>query len=185
MTITSYRQRRFGGLVEITAESNLSGAIRWHWWVDGQYVGATAGPTRAVYLEPGDLARVVAVDTTNPGFDPYANPPDRYPPRRWVWWIRSLAEDVARYRIEQQAGGGDWIPIGELHHRPDRWSYSLLTGRLADLTDHAWRVIPIDRAGNDGTPRAIDAERVVRIPDPPQFAITFNAGPKTVTFNAA
>ena len=185
MTVTSYAQRRFRGLVEITATSDLSGAVRFHWYVDGQYIGETAGPTRSIFLDSGDQARVVVVDTTDPAFDPYASPPDRYPPRRWVWWIRSLASDTAKYRVEQKKGAGDWVLIGEVHHDPNRWSYGLLTGRLDDLADYQWRVIPIDRAGNQGTACAIDTERVVRIPDAPDFAITFNSGPKTVTFSAA
>lgn len=183
--ITAYTQHRFGPLVEITVTSDLSGQIWYHWYVDGQYVGVTVGPARTIYLSGDEQARVVVVDTTDAGFDPYAAPPDRYPPRRLLWWLRSLDSDVARYRAEQKKGAGDWETVGIVHHDANRWSYQLLTGRLDDLSDYQFRVVPIDRAGNDGTPIALDAERIVRIPDAPDFEITFNSGPKTVTFSAA
>lgn len=183
--ITGYTQKRFGPLVEVAVTTDLTGVIYYHWWVDGQYVGMGAGPVRSFYLESGEQARITCVATNMASYDPYANPPDRFPPRRLVWWIRSLASDVARYRVEQKKTGGDWTAIGIVHHDRHKWSYQLLTGRLDDLADYQWRVVPIDRAGNDGTAIAIDAERIVRIPDAPDFEITFNAGPKTVTFSAA
>ena len=185
MAITSYSQKRFGALVEVTVTSGLSGTIWYHWYVDGQYVGVTVGPARSFHLGVDEQARVVCVDTTDADYDPYGSPPDRYPPRRLVWWIRSLASDVAKYRVEQKQGSGDWERIGEVHHQAGRWSYQLLTGRLEDLADYQFRVVAVDHAGNDATPVSIHAERVVRVPDAPAFELTFNVGPPTVTFSAA
>jgi hypothetical protein len=64
-----------------------------------------------------------------------------------------------------------------------QWSYSWATGRLTDLTQYAWRIVPVDGDGNDGTPLALPLETIVRVPDAPSFGVSVAAG--IVTFAAA
>lgn len=185
MAITSYRARRFGNLVRVTVTSDEVGTVYYHWYADGQYVGVTRSPTKTFYIDDGEQLRVVCVDTTSADYDPYQNPPDWYPARRVVWWVRSLSTDVRRYRVDQKAGAGDWETIALVDAQSGRWDYRVVTGRLDDLTDYAWRVIPLDAAGNPGTQIALDAERVVRTPDAPDYAIAFGDGTQKLTFSEA
>lgn len=189
MAITSLTAQRSDGATTVTAVSNLSpGAgesIRFHWYVDGVYVGVTFSGTRTFALEAGDQARVEVVDTLDPEFDPIGGAPEAWPARRKLWWIRSTAADVDHYRVEQQADGGDWSLIGIVPDRPAAWSYDFLTPRLDDLTTYAWRIVPVDAAGNEGTPLDLGSEDVVRTPDAPAFTATYNAGPATVTIDEA
>ena len=183
MTIT-YAIRRFDVCVSVSVTSSLTGTVYYHWYVDGQYQGVTTSPTREFLLDD-EQAPIEVVDTNDAAFDPYASPPPSYPARRTIWWVRSLGAETDHYRVEEKAGAGAWEAIGVVRHDPSRWSYELETDRLDDLTDHEWRVIPVSRAGNDGAPVELAAERIVRTPDAPDFELAYDADTDKVTFSAA
>ena len=185
MTITNYNIQRIENITEVTVTSSLSGTIYFHWWLDGIYQGMTESATRGFFLPVGEQARVEVIDSNSAAFDPVASAPAAYPPRRSLFWIRSLAADVLRYRIEQQKDGGGWTTLGYVDHLPAGWSYSHLTDRLTDLSTYAWRIVPVDAAGNDGTSLSLGSEKIVRTPDAPGFAIAFDEGTTKVTFSAA
>lgn len=100
-----------------------------------------------------------------------------------IWWVRSLASDVAEYRVEQQKDGGAWTVVATVPAIAGRWTYQQITDQLVDLASYAWRVVPVDTAGTDGTPIVIPAERVVRTPDAPDFTVSYDAGTQRVTFS--
>ncbi len=77
-----------------------------------------------------------------------------------------------------------WETIGIVPHDEAQWVYSLLSPRLDDLADAEFRVVPVDKAGNDGTALALSAERIVRTPDAPDFTATFDSGTTKITFAA-
>lgn len=182
MTITAYSQTYVAGVTTVTVTSSLAGTVYFHWYADGTYLGATEGPSRSFFVEEGEQLRVEVVDTTDADFDPVAGAPAAYPARRTLWWCRSIDADVDHYRIEEQVDGGDWSTIGLVPHDDATWQYELVTERLDDLADYAWRVVPVDRAGNDGTAIALRTERVVRTPDAPDFTATFDPDTTRVTF---
>jgi hypothetical protein len=117
-------------------------------------------------------------------------------------------DEIARYRIEQSRGDmwslsldelaemsldelaelnfwSEWSTLGNIFHRDDQWTYQYLTDALDDLTVYRWRIVPVDRAGNDGTPVDIGPEKLIRTPDAPNYTISFDPGSSTVTFTAA
>ena len=177
-----YQVVRIGQVTSITLLDPPAGTLYYHWYVDGVYVGFSSGPTRSFQLPADDQIRIVCTPTSDADFDAVANAPDGYPARKTLWWIRSLATDAARYRVEQKEGAGDYETIADLAQETGRWDFSILTGRLADLTEYTWRITPIDAAGNDGTPIVIGPDRIVRTPDAPDFAATFGPGTGTVEF---
>lgn len=184
--ITAYRTTRAGQTTTVRVTSNLAGTVFYHWYLDGAWIGRTTSPEKSFVLDLSDQARVDVVDVNDPDFDPLKNPPAGYPARRSLFFLRSTDEDVETYRVEQQKDGGAWTTVAILHHDPRAWSYQVLTDRLPDLSSYSWRVIPVDRAGNDGTALSLgSAEKVVRTPDAPNFTATFNAGATTVTFAVA
>jgi hypothetical protein len=182
--ILSYTARRFADLATVTVASSLSAPVYYHWFVDGEWVARTVDdPSYTLRMLPGEQLRLVCVDTNDADADPAAlAPTDQAPATRRLWWVRSLATDVAYYRVEQQADGGDWELIATVTHDSRTWSYEVRTDRLDDLTAYVWRVVPVDTAGNEGTPIATEAEAVVRTPDAPIFAVAFDPDTDTVTF---
>lgn len=180
--ITDLTVRRQGDLVILTAASDLAGTVVYHWFLDGLWIARTTSPTYSLTLL--EQARIDVVDTLDAAADPAALAPTSYPARRRLWWVRSLAGDVDHYRVEQQAGGGDWQTLAEVAHDDELWSYDVLTVRLEDLTAYTWRIVPVDRAGNDGTPLVIGPELIVRRPDAPEYQVTFNSGTGRVTIAA-
>ena len=184
MTVTAYNVTRLGNLSVVEVTSDLAGSIWFFWYLDGCYVARTTAPTYTFEIPTGDQARVECLDSNDAEFDPVANAPDAYPPRRSLWWVRSV-EAVDHYRLEQNADGAGWSIMARVWPRPGQWDFSYLTGRLTDLASYQWRVVPVDAAGNDGTPLELDAHTVVRTPDAPAFAIAFDEDTTEVTISAA
>jgi len=185
MAITRYQTTRFRNITTVAVISDLSGTVYYHWYLDGAYIASTTRPTYSFVLEQGEQARIEVQDTTDPNYDPIANAPAGYPARRTLWWIRSTEGDVDYYKVEQKKDSGQWSTIGIVRHDNREWAYSFLTPRLEDLATYTWRIIPVDTAGNEGTPQTIGPETVVRTPDAPRFAISFDPSTTRVTFSAA
>lgn len=181
VTVTTSRS---GNTTIVTAVSTLT-APTFYWYLDGIFVGATQGGVRTFVSQPNDQQRIEVLDSTDPAFDPAANAPAGYPARRMLVFTRSIDPSVIGYRIEQQRAGGSWSSLGTVQDDRARWLYEFLTPRLDDLTQYAWRVIPMDEHGNDGTPVTLVEELIVRTPDAPNFAVAYNAGTQKVTFSQA
>ncbi len=182
--ITSYQTTRLGNVTTVTVTSDLSGTVYYHWYIDGAYVASTSVPMRAFHLADGDQVRIEVIDTNDPAFDPIAGAPTGWPARRTIWWVRSVDADVEQYRVEQKKDAGDWSAVATVFAVDGQWSYRLLSDRLCDLADYTWRVVPVDAAGNDGTPIEIGPETIVRTPDAPNFAISFDENTTKVTFSS-
>jgi len=182
MAITSYSTTRQGDLLTVTVVSSLTGTIYYHWYADGSYLAGSASPTRSFLVPAGEQIRVTAVDTNDPDFDPFASPPAGYPARRTLWWVASTDLDVGHYRVEQQREAEGWLEIGQVS-ASGSWAYQLLTPRLDDKTTYSWRLIPVDQAGNDGAALSLGSEFVVRSPDAPNLAISYDAGTAKVTLS--
>ncbi len=182
MAISSVTQTRSGNVTTVIVVSTLTGTVYYHWYLDGSYLGVTQSPSRTLYIDHEDMGRLDVLDTNDADFDPIENAPDEFPARRNLFFVRSVDVDVVKYRIEQQVDGGAWETAGYVQHDSSRWSYLFLTDRLDDLSDYAWRVVPIDAAGNEGTALTLAAERIVRRPDAPEFVATFDDGTTEVLF---
>ena len=183
--ITNYETIRDEYTTRVIVTSDLAGTIYYHWYLDGVLVASTESNEFWFYLEQGEQARIEVLDTNDPDFDAVQNAPDGWPARRLIWWVRSIDATIDHYRVEQQQDAGDWSTVAEVPHDDNLWHYQLLSERLDDLADYAWRVVPVDAAGNDGASTLIGPERIVRAPDAPDYEISFNAGPTTVTFAEA
>jgi hypothetical protein len=183
--ITSTTAARFNGLTTVTVTSSLSAPVYYHWFVGGQHAATTRDvPEYTFRIPPGEQARIDCVDTNDADADPAdLAPADQAPATRTLFWVRSLSADTDYYRVEQQTDGGDWELLGTVPH--GAWSYEYRTGRLDDLTDYAWRVVPVDRAGNHGTPVATETEYVVRTPDAPSFTVAWSDVTGRVTYSEA
>jgi hypothetical protein len=177
---------RFGNVTTVTAASTLSGIVYYHWYLDGVYVATSVESSHSFWLGTGEQIRIEVTDTLDPDYDPIANAPAGWPARKAITWARSLDTDVAEYRVEQQKDSGSWTTVGIIPHDATKWSYSLLSGRLTDLSSYYWRVYPVDAAGNDGTAiTPVKGKDLVRRPDAPNFTISFDDGTTKVTFTAA
>ena len=111
--------------------------------------------------------------------------PDFSESRKTLWWIRSLASDVDHYRIDQSVDGGAWEELATVRVINDQWAYQYTTGPLTDLATYTWRIVPVDTAGSDGTPKTVGPEKIVRTPDAPAFEVSFDADTRKVTFTEA
>ncbi|KKN53078.1 hypothetical protein LCGC14_0605900 [marine sediment metagenome] len=181
----TYEQFQLGQLTTVRVTSPLVGDVYHYWFIDGTFVAMTASPEYVLILPEGDQARVECIASNDASFDYVLNGPATPSIRSVVWWIASTAADVALYKIEQAKDGGVWTEIGRMNHDADRWDYRLVTPRLDDLSSYAWRVVPVDKAGNDGQVVSQAARTIVRTPDGPDFTVAFDEGTTRVTFTEA
>jgi hypothetical protein len=182
--ITSYQTTRLDDVTQVAVVSSLTGEVFYHWYLDGMYMGATAANTRSFQLPPGSQAEIEVADTLDPAFDPLSFTPAAPPARKTLWWVRSTATNIKKYRIEQQENAGDWTFLADvLPTSAQQWDFFYTTPRLDDLAAYAWRITPFDIAGNAGAPITFAAETCVRRPDAPRFAAAFNPSTLWMTFS--
>ena len=189
MSVT-YTTTRIGSITRITATSDLTPPVYFHWWKDGSFVASTGtDPSYSFRQTANEQVRIEALDTTDPDQTPeslaIARGLESWPRRRTIWWVRSIDASVVSYRVEQKKGVGAFASIAVVPRSGETWSYAVVTDRLDDLTNYEWRVYPVDAAGNDGTVIADSLERIVGWPDGPDFTVTFDSGTTRVTFTAA
>ncbi len=181
----TYEQFNLDHVSMVRVTSDLVGEVYFYWFLDGAFVAMTRSAEYQINLPEGDQARVECIASNDASFDVVANGPATPATRVVIWWISSASSDVASYRVEQQKDGGDWVTIGRVNHDASLWDYQLVTPRLDDLASYAWRVVPVDQAGNDGTAVSESARTIVRTPDGPDFTIAFDEGTTRVTFTEA
>lgn len=182
-----YTRQRFGNITRVTVTSQEGGTLFYHWYVDGAWVGVTQTPSFDFYLANGEQAEIICQTTHDPAYDGPAHAPPGYPARRTLWWTKSADADVDHYRAEQGTGAsppGAWTLLGTRKDK-GQWTFQYITPRLTDLTWYWHRIVPVDLAGNLGTPIVFGPEYVVRKPDAPDFVLTFNNGTQRATFAAA
>ncbi len=183
-TVT-FAQRRDGNVSTVTVTTNLAGTVYYHWYVDGVWVAVTNSNHFSFVAAAGEQSRIEVEVSNDPGFDQVANAPDTPAARVTLYWIRSTDTDVREYKVEQQLDGGDWATIATVPFQAGSWDYRITSPRLDDLGSYAWRVTPVDAAGNDGSATSLGARTIVRTPDAPEFTATFDEGTTKVTFAGA
>ncbi len=185
MTITAIDQVQDQETTIVTATSDLSGTIFFHWYMDGAFIATTEIASYSFYLLDDEQVRIEVIDTNDVDFDPIANAPAGFPARRSIVWQPSLEDEVRSYDIQQKLGAGDYETIGLIPHRPGTWRYRLLTPRLTDFGSYTWQVIALDAAGEILGAEELDAEQIIRTPDAPDFTVSFDEGTTKVTFTEA
>lgn len=171
MTITSYTLTSSGRATVVVVESDLVGDVVFHWYIDGAYVGQSKLNRRTFVFEESEQVSVEVLDTTDTAFDPIANAPIGFPGRRTLEWTRPTDADLAAFRVEEKAGGGDWEPIATIAAGPGRWRYTALSTVLTNGETYRWRIIPIDAAGNEGASWELGPETVVKRPPGLDFGL--------------
>lgn len=177
-----YTTTRTGNVLTVTAVTKLTGDLFYHWYIDGNYIDTTRANQKSFVVEALDQIQVEAIIVNHDGFDVIANAPAGYPARVTLHWVRSIDPNIKRYRIEQQKEAEGFAAIGVVTHADSTWYYTFLTPRLETHTNYDWQIVPVDLAGNDGTPLSIPQQKIVRTPDAPNFTIDYASGNQRVTF---
>jgi hypothetical protein len=174
-----------GGTTTLTAVSSLGGTVYFFWFANGVYLGvnsSSATPPAASWTLRPDADEQLSIecyDTTDASYDPATFVSACAPARRTIAWIRSLDATCTAYLIQQQSGsagsypvgGSDWETIAKVL-ADATWQYTFTTEPLDDLTQYAWRVLPLNAAGWPGTPIGISPEMIVRTPEAPGWEIS-------------
>ncbi len=184
MAITSYTTTRVGRVTIVTVTSDLGGTIYYHWYADGSWLGLTTDPSITRVLDSANQEEIVAQDTNDADYDPIANAPVGWPGKQTLHWTAPADTDVDHYVVEQKKDAGSWVELGTVAD-DGSWSYTFQSPRLTDLADYTWRITPVDTAGNSGTPTTVGPEKIVRMPDAPDYEISFDPGTLKVTYTAA
>jgi hypothetical protein len=181
--ITSLTAAAVGGTTAVTAVSSLSAPVWYFWWANGVYYGGTQTNRLVLRPDAGESLTVECADNSTDATPSFTSA--CAPARRLIQWLRSTDAATASYLVEEQIGGGSWTKVAVVPAGATTWQYEFRTAPLTDLAAYAWRVTAQDAAGRGGTPLVIPAETIVRTPDPPAWAFSFDSGSGQVTFSAA
>jgi hypothetical protein len=102
-----------------------------------------------------------------------------YPPYLILQWRGD--DDAESYLIQQYVDSA-WSDIANVAE-DNKGYYQYQTVALTDATTHQWRVLPVDHYGNEGTPVQFDMF-LVRNPDTPSYAVTWDAGTNEIVVSA-
>lgn len=157
----------------------------YHWYVDGVYAGTTYAGEFCAHVDPGDTLTLSVAVTLDPADDPLDLCPEEYPGRRTLEWLQPSSGPPEYYRIDHATtpgtpDPGDWTEYARVSGGA-AWSRRYLTGPLADLTPHWFRIVPIDEHGDEGAPVELGPEQLVRRPDRPDVTVTFDDGTQRIT----
>jgi hypothetical protein len=129
----------------------------WDVFVDGVQVLTVLEPTARVHMDDG-----ATVDVVETGDEPN----EAYPRRiTLAWWG---IEDAAEYQIEEYVSAV-WTWRQTLQDA-GQGAFSWVSRVLEDETEHQFRIIALDAAGNESDPETL-VFSMVRIPDPPAVTV--------------
>lgn len=141
---------------------------------DGVLVSTQTTNTITVNAPTGQIPVFEILD------DVAAVPQPGFPAYVYLSWELDL--DAVFYLIEKFNGA--WEEQATIAADLTRSFQSWQSPSQTDLSTTQWRVTGIDAAGNLGTPTTYSV-LMVRHPDTPTVAMSFNSGPRTVTIAAA
>ena len=174
---------RIGSVINVFAQSYLAGTIYYHWYIDGAFVDAGTNNMKSFYLDSTRQFKIDCIDTNDVNFDSIANAPAGYPADRSIYFTQSQDIDVSYYRIDQKKDSDDRKKLATITHLEDIWDYTWLSGDLVDKSTYQWWVVPIDSSDNEGTEIELDALKIIRTPNAPDFEIEYAPGTQRVTFS--
>ena len=195
---------RLGTLTQITATTQLGGVVYYTWYRDGRLVQQGTSNRLTVSLPAGGQGRIACYVSNSATYDPA---PQRYARTRTVRWLRSIDDTVRKYRVDQAKADPDaitpaalvaksiedltawatwdaWTEMAVVDRDAEAWSYQIDTQVLGDLAVYKWRIVPLDAAGNAGTPVETKPQKSSRRGDAPDFAIALDEGTGKVTFSS-
>lgn len=114
-------------------------------------------------------------------FDDATSPAFAYPDFAILTWY-AVATAVA-YGIDEKQGAS-WVARETIDDDTSPQYFLWRSDRLADDTTHEFRIVPIDAAGNEGTPISRTL-LMVRVPDAPEVTFAYSSVTTKVTVSAA
>lgn len=171
MAITSLSLTRVSTFsVRLSFASDL-GTPTFYVWKDGRFYASTTAATLIVPVPEGSY----------PVFDVFDDAADQptwtLPDTLLLQWA-GLGSSAASYRVEQYVGAA-WV-TRSIEPERGRAYYQWRSPRLADQTACQFRVVAVGPDGNE-TVSATYAATMVRQPDPPAVALSYDEGTGDVT----
>lgn len=150
-----------------------SGTAPFRVYLDGVYFGETSSTSLSIsYRKNGDEAPALEIyDST----DSTVAQNTLYPSRMNLQW-RGIS-GVFYYRIDQYVDS-EWTEIDRIPHSGEGY-YLYLTEKLADETEHQFRIVAVTNDGGESLPLSFPGF-IIKNPDPPQVNFSYAAGQLTI-----
>lgn len=173
MAVTFTSRTRVGrNAWRLTWSSDAAAGTLFRVVVNGREVAGTRLNHHTVELADDESALVEVLDDDLPATLGHS-------PRLQLEW--AAVAGTREYLVEQSIAAV-WTQVARVrqdHQTRIRW----LSGPLADVTSHSFRVSAVGESNNTASPVTVTRE-IVRHPDPPRVTLTGNVG-RTVTIAAA
>jgi hypothetical protein len=148
-----------------TSNQTINNGNPYRIYIDGVLVSTQVGATYDIRIGSNQNPMIEVLDTTT------AIPSPAFPGYLELGWV--LDANAAQYRIDQMNNNGQWVTQATMNADSTSAWQEYTTPVLTDQATAQWRIVPIDAAGNAGTPVAFMA-LMVRYPDVPTPLWTYN-----------
>jgi hypothetical protein len=168
LSVTQLSATRYRG----TATSDLGGTPTFYWYLNGNLTQSTTSAIYEFEVATGETIRLEVLDSA------VTEPQEAFPGRWRLQWDAQTG--ATSYRIDEWNGAS----FDEVITFPadGRSTYTYETRYLEDDTVHIFEIVPIGT--NDGIERDVEG-RMVRWPDAPEVAISYDDGTGVITVAAA
>jgi len=173
MSVTITREARIGPASWLLEWSSTESDPTYYIYLDGQLQATTTREWWQFDLLENEQVQIEILDSA-------ATPQTAYPSRATIAWLP--VDDAERYKVDQYSGGA-WSTVRTTYDDIAS-GYTHTTTPLADDTTHQFRVVPVGENEIDGNEINVNIH-MVRRPDKPDVAYTYNDGTATVTIASA
>lgn len=164
------------GVWQLGWSSDLGGTPEFEVYYQGQRILTEATDTGVVLLNR-DTVEPPAVEVTDA--DTATPSQKKYSGRLLLQW--TTVAGAVHYRIDELVGS-TWTTRDYVSEDGHTY-YHYETDQLADGSTAQWRIVPLDAYGREGTAKEIVAF-IIRHPDPPAIAVTYDAATPKITVSA-
>jgi hypothetical protein len=174
VTITDTTQKS-DTLWLFTFSSDLGGTPTFYIYIDGVLNETTTATTKLVQIQYDREFQIEILDDVN------AVPAEAYPDFARISW--EPVANAAKYRIDQWDGVSAWDELAViLDTNQNTFVYD--TQKIDDVTDYTFRIVPLNSADIEGSPREFNLF-MVRRPDRPNVTYTYDNGTAKITATVA
>ena len=155
-----------------------SGTAPYDVYLNGDLYLDQTSATTAVIQYPGETVpyAIEVRDATDSGLPESV----KFSPNLRLQWRGQAGTDY--YKIETYTGG-EWV-TQQIAKENGAGYYSFVTVAQGDATSPQWRVVPVDARKYEGDPVSF-TQYIVRNPEPPAVAFSYDAGTGDLTVSAA
>lgn len=163
------------GIYDLSWSTSLGGTPDFFIYRDADLIKTTTLTSYRVTVADGE-APVFSI------FDVATDRPAGNSARAYLQWLYPQAGDVDYWKVEEWVDAA-WVERKRITAKTSKLIYEFWSRTLEDSTSHQFRITPVGINKNPGDATSFTLF-MIRTPDPPDVAYSYNGGTKLITVSA-